>query len=352
MSGPIGTSSARRAWRCAVLGLLCVTWPAWAGAAPKTDTVLLRNGDRLTCEIKRLQQARLTVSTDPLDTVSVHWGEVLGVNSPRVFEVTLASGDRYYGGLGMSSVAGEVVLSLGGGPFTTVKLADITALVPIGSSFWSRIDGNMDVGFSFAQANLETHWTFNAGATYRSSAYLLSSSVASQLTAREDADRTSRTTVSLTGNRLLADQWLIALIGQLQQNEELQLDLRTVSGGGVGKILSQTNHRTISLYSGLVYTREQFVDEPVANAAEIAVGGQLDFYTPHNDDFSLTNTLVSYYSLSTPGRVRIELQSAWRHEFLKDFYWSLNGVESFDSHPPDTQKQNDFSLSLSIGWKF
>ena len=52
-------------------------------------------------------------------------------------------------------------------------------------------------------------------------------------------------------------------------------------------------------------------------------------------------------------RTRLELQSAWRHEFLKDFYWSLNGVESFDSDPPDSQtKKNDFSLSLAVGWKF
>jgi hypothetical protein len=352
MSGTSGTGGGRGVWRCAMLGALCLTWPAWAGAAPKTDTVLLRNGDRLTCEIKRLQQARLSIKTDPLGSVSVHWGEVLGVNSPRVFEVTLVSGDRYYGGLGGSGVVGELVLSLSGGPATTLKLADITSLVPIGSSFWNRIDGSIDLGFSFSQANLETHWTFNTGATYRSPRYRLSSSVASQLTARKDADRTSRNTVSITGSRLLADQWLIILISQLQQNEELQLDLRTVGGGGVGKILSQSNHRTIALYSGLVYTREQFVDEPVDNTAEIAVGGQIDFFTPRNDDFSITNSVVSYFSLSAPGRVRIELQSAWRHEFLKDFYWSLNGVESFDSDPPNAQKRNDFSLSLSLGWRF
>jgi len=58
---------------------------------------------------------------------------------------------------------------------------------------------------------------------------------------------------------------------------------------------------------------------------------------------------VSFYSA---GRARIELQSAWRHEFLSDFYWSLNGVESFDSDPPDAQKKNDYSLSVSLGWKF
>jgi len=352
MSGSSGTSGGRVGWRCAMLAALWLAWPARAGAAPKTDTVFLRNGDRVTCEIKRLEQAILSVSTDPLDSVSVHWGEVVGVSSPRVFEVTLASGDRYYGSLGRSGGAGDLVLSLGGGPDTTLKLADIIALVPIGSSFWKRIDGSMDVGFSFSQANLETHWTFNAGATYRSSKYRLASSVASQLTAREDADRTSRTTVSLTGSRLLPEHWLITLLSQLQQNEELQLNLRTVGGGAVGKILSQTNHRTLALYSGLVYTREQFVDEPVGNAAEIAVGGQFDFFTPNNDNFSLTNSVISYYSLSAAGRVRIEVQSAWRHEFLKDFYWSLNGVESFDSKPPDTQKGNDFSMSLSIGWKF
>jgi Protein of unknown function, DUF481 len=329
-----------------------LAWAHGAGAAPKTDTVVLRNGDRLTCEIKRLEQARLSVSTDPLDSVSVHWGEVVGVYSPRIFEVTVVSGDRYYGVLGSTAAAGEAALSLGGGSVTTLKLTDIISLVPIGSSFWKRVDGSMDLGFSFAQANLETHWTFNAGATYRSSEYRLDSSVSSQLTAREDADRTSRTTVSLTGARLLPDRWLVTVLSQVQQNEELQLDLRALGGGGVGKILSQTNHRTVSLYSGLVYTREQFSGEPAGNAAEIAVGAQIDFFTPHNDNFSLSNGIISYYSLSSAGRVRIEMQSAWQHEFLKDFYWSLNGLESFDSDPPETQKKNDFSLSLSIGWKF
>jgi len=57
MSGSSGTSGKGVVWRCAMLAALCLTWPALAGAAPKTDTVLLRNGDRLTCEIKRLEQA-------------------------------------------------------------------------------------------------------------------------------------------------------------------------------------------------------------------------------------------------------------------------------------------------------
>lgn len=46
------------------------------------------------------------------------------------------------------------------------------------------------------------------------------------------------------------------------------------------------------------------------------------------------------------------MQSSWRHEFLKDFYWSLNGFDSFDGDPPDDQKTNDFGVSFTLGWEF
>ena len=87
-------------------------------------------------------------------------------------------------------------------------------------------------------------------------------------------------------------------------------------------------------------------------SAEAAVGGQLDFFSADNDDFSLTNRAVSYVNLGGRRRVRVEVQSAWRHEFLDDFYWSLNGFNSYDSDPPAEGKQNDSGVSVAVGWKF
>jgi len=335
----------------AVLALILA--PRGAFAAPKLDVVQLRNGDRITCEIKQLQQASLTVSTDPLGTVSVHWAEVAQLTSPRFFEVTVESGAKYYGALAAPTVPGVLVVDdASGAPPVTLPLAEVIGVVPIGRSVWGRMDGNVDVGLTVAQANSETHYTVNASDTYRSPKFRIGGLLSSQLTARADTPRQLRTTLTLNGSRFYDNQWFATALGQIQQNDELNLDLRTVGGGGLGKGLSQTNHHSIALYSGLVYTREAFVDQPVNNSAELAVGGELDFFTPTKEDFSLTNSVVSYFSLSDPGRVRLELQSAWRHEFLSDFYWAVNGVESFDSRPPDTDKKNDFSLSLSIGWKF
>jgi len=322
---------------------------AWAG--PKVDGLQLKNGDHLTCEIKKLEQGALTISTDPLDTVTVHWAEVTNLTSPREFEVTLQSGERFYGSLS-GPMPGALTVTAADGSNLVFQLAEVTGLVPIGASLWSRMDGNIDLGFSFAQANLETHWTLNAATTYRSSRHLITTSYASQLTARQDVADTSRNSFTTSANRLFSNQWFATALVQLQQNGELALDLRSVTGGGAGKTLSQTNHRNIALFLGLVYTHEQFTSQPHDNSAEAALGGQVNFFTSGTKDFQLDNSFVSYYDVTGRGRVRLEVQSAWRHEFWKDVYYAMNGYESFDSDPPENEKKNDASISLSLGWKF
>jgi Protein of unknown function, DUF481 len=320
-------------------------------AADKVDVVHLTNGDRLTCEIQKLDRSVLTISTDPLGKASVHWGEVADVASPRQFDVQLASGAQYLGVL-MASPPGRLVLRLEGGTTTVLPLADVIRLAPIGASMWSRFDGNVDAGFSFAQAELETHWTLNSTTTYRSPRYRLAATVASQLTAREDGDPISRNSLGLSGHRSLANRWYTIGWGQLQQNQELSLDLRVVSGGGFGRDLVHTNRRLWSAYAGVAYTHERFSDEPASESAEAALGGQLDFFTPGSDDVKITNSIVSYFNVSGRPRIRLELQSAWRHEFLKNFYWSFNGYDSFDGDPPADQKTNDFGVSFALGWRF
>ena len=96
----------------------------------------------------------------------MHWGEVAALASPREFEVQVSSGFQYYGALQAGAAGGEVMVA-GGGAEVSLTLADVIRLTPIGSTFWSRIDGSADAGFSFAQANTETHLTANASANYR-----------------------------------------------------------------------------------------------------------------------------------------------------------------------------------------
>jgi hypothetical protein len=324
-------------------------WPLTA--ADKVDVVNLRNGDRVTCEIKALDRSVLTISTDPLGKVSVHWGEISDLRSPRQFDVQVASGDHYLGSI-LASTPGQMVLALAGGGTTTLALNDVIRLAPIGTSLWSRVDGNLDAGFSFTQANVETQWTLNGQAAYRSPKYALRMTASSQIRTREDADPIKRNSLSLTAARSRENRWYTAGLAQFQQNEELSLHLRIVAGGGVGRDLVHTTRRLWSLFGGVAYTHENFAAEPVDESAEGVAGLMFDFFTPGKEDFQISNTLLSYVNLSGRKRVRLELQQAWRHEFLKDFYWSFNLFDSFDGDPPADEKKNDFGVSFTLGWKF
>jgi hypothetical protein len=321
-----------------------------AAAADKVDVITFKNGDRITCEIKNLDRGTLEISTDPLGTVNVHWGEVAEVESPRLFEVEVSSGFEYFGSL-RPAAPGQVAVADGGAE-VTLDLADVIRLTAIGGTFWNRVDGAVDVGFSFAQANLETHVTTNASMTYRGRRYVSTASYGSNITTREDADRTFRSDLSLTGALLLRDRWYLLAWSAVEQNDELSLDLRLLGASGFGRDVVHTNHQLWSVFSGVSYTHEQFAGEPSDESIEAALGVQLDFFTPMNDDFNITNRLVSYYRLTGGGRVRLNLQSAYRHELFKDFYWSLNGFDSFDGDPPEGQKRNDFGVSLTLGYKF
>jgi hypothetical protein len=265
--------------------------------------------------------------------------------------VQVAAGFQYYGAL-RAAGPGEVMVADGGSE-VTLALADIIRLTPIGSTFWNRVDGSVDSGLSFAQANTETHLTANASASYRGRRNLLTATYASNITTRDDVDKTFRSNLVLTGSRLRDDRWYTTGWGAVEQNDELSLDLRLVGAGGFGRDVTHTNYRLWSLFTGLAYTHEQFAGEPSDQSAEAAVGTRLDFFTPNNDDFDISNRVVAYVRLGGRGRLRLDVQSSYRHEIFSDFYWSLNVFETFDGDPPsEDQKKNDFGVSLTLGYKF
>ncbi len=322
-----------------------------AGAAPKVDHVVLSNGDRLTCEIKSLKRGRLSIGTNALDTVSVYWNQVERMASTRTFEVETSTGDRYYGAL--EDVAPRRIrVAPAGTAGTELSMDDVVRIVPIEATFWHRIDGNVDLGFSFAKADLETRWTLNSESAYRGRQYLVRAQLASQMTRRQDAERLSRNNLTLSGLRLLGRRWFTLALGQVQTNQELSLNARTVVGGGGGRIVVQSNTSDVRVFTGLVYTRENFSGVPTQNSPELALGADWDWFSAKDDKLDLATSAVSFYNVSGDARARVEVQSAFRVEFLKDFYFSINGYDSYDSTPPDGRARNDLGISLSLGWKF
>jgi putative salt-induced outer membrane protein YdiY len=327
--------------------LLSVAVPA---AAQKTDVVELKNGDRITCEIQRLERAKLVVKTDGLGTISIEWDDVARLASAREFSITLTSGRRVFGPMIRGDAATVDVVSAG--EKERLSLPEVVAMSPLGGTFWKRLDGSIDAGFSFTQANVQTQWTLNSKVSYRTRHWLTNLTGDSALTIREDADRQSRNTVTLATNRELKPLWAALAFTNLQQNEELGLNLRTVLGGGIGRVLLRTNRTTAGVLGGAAFTRESYVDTDPDSVAEIVAGANWEWFTFDGRSTTVNVSALSFYALNHDGRVRLELNSAFKSDIVSDLYWTINVFESLNTEPPPDRKKNDFGVSAAMGWSF
>lgn len=342
------SASSRRVLVLAAAVLVALARPCLA--AVKTDIVELTNGDRITCEIQKLERGKLTVKTDGVGTISIEWDDIARVSSLTTqYDVELSSGAHYYGSLTRGDLKVLAVVTLSGQE--RLVMNDVIRISRIGGNFWKRLDGSIDGGFSFSQANLQTQWTFDTTVTYRGRHWLTSLEGDSLLTSSEDVDRQTRNNLTLRIERMFARRWSAITFTAFQQNEELALNLRGVFGGGVQRETVQTNRTILALAAGAAFTNEQYVGAEDKSVAEAVAGGTWSFFTYDGRSTNLGVTALSYYALSEP-RFRLELNTSFKSDIVSDLYWSISSFDSYNSAPPSGQKRNDFGISAAVGWSF
>jgi len=335
--------------------LLVLARPA---TAQKADTLLLRNGDRIIGEVKQLENGLLEYKTDNIGIISVKWDRVVSLTSRWYYEVEDRRGIRYFGTFARPDSTGYLAVALTG--VTPVPLSDVVRINRIKQTrFWSRIDGYLDVGFSFAKSNKTLQLTSNLEATYLLRSWSINLKGDLFVQRQSDASPTQRWSIQPNVIRLMGRRWLLGGQGRLQHNGELGLDLRTLVSLGGGRQFVQTNSHDAAALVGLAAQREWYVDstqvsgERVTDNLEAAVSGSYRAFRYDSPQLDATATAQVYPSLTDLGRVRLEGEFRIRYEVLKDFFITPAFQISMDSRPPnpDTPK-SDYTTTLSISWKF
>ena len=320
-----------------------------AACQPKTDVIEMLNGDRITCEIRKLERGKLTVKTDGIGTIAIEWNDVGTVASSASYDIELMSGLRVFGSLQRGG-SNTVFVITPAGP-EQLTLPSIVRISPVGGTLWRRLDGSIDAGFSFTQADLQTQWSFNTDVSYRSRRWLSSLSADSQLTELEGAEGQSRNTLMLQSQRFLGRRWAGIGFSQFQQNEELSLDLRIVLGGGVERELVQSNRTRLAAVGGAAFTREQYAGAEDEIGAEAVAGVRWEWFTFDGRSTNLDISVISFYALNR-SRVRLEQTTSFKSDIVGDLYWSINLFESYNGDPPTGEKSNDVGVSATVGWSF
>jgi hypothetical protein len=233
-------------------------------------------------------------------------------------------------------------------------MTDVTIITKIGRSFWTKLDGSIDIGFSYTKSSDIAQLNVNTSTIYRSPSFearLSGSGTATQTS--EEEGRDDRGTLQMTYLRYRGNRWFVGGGAGFETNESLGIKLRSQVSGAVGQRLVNTNRAQLSIAGGVSVNDEHGVDtEPTQNIEAITTF-RTSYYAY---DYPKTNIDLAFQyfpSLSDFGRQRIQFDSSFRRELWKDVFLAVNVFDTFDSQPPSADAdQNDVGVVLSFGWSY
>jgi hypothetical protein len=321
--------------------------------AAKTDVVILGNDDHITGEIKSLERGRLKLKTDAADNLLIQWTDIKRVTSSASFEVEVRSGRRYFGHFDPIDAA-RTLHVVGFLDSLTLDFDDVVYIVPIKSTFLSRLDGSVDFGLSFTQANNLLQWSVSGEVKYRAPQYFSRISVSSTISDQKDVKRTSRQDFELRTTRFFRSGVSSNFVYGMMHNDELGVSLRLSLSGSGGTYWIKSNSVLWGGSVGLSVTSEQATnDGDFKEQLELPLNMEFETFTYHTPKRDVTASVSVIPSLTVKDRVRTELNIKGKYEIVKDFYVSLSALNSTDNKPPESaQAKSDLTLSFNVGFTF
>jgi hypothetical protein len=340
--------------RLSLLVFLLLALSAVCSARPKKDVIQFNNGDRITCEIIKLEKGYLYIKLDYADgTVAVDWSKIARVESPQNFVVADISGNRHTGTL-QSGLAELQVKAAGSSTNQVIADKEVVEIHQTETTFWQNLHGGLDAGLNYAKQQNRTQYTFQSNAQFERTQWLAAANYESSFSGGGSLSDL-RNDLGLKVVRQLGSprNFYMGLADFLQSNEQ-QLDLRTSLGGALGHMFSYTNNSFIAVFGGVDWNRERYssaaTDGRTGNSAEAMLGTQVNFFR-----FKTTNILADarlYPSLTDAGRVRFDLNTALKFRLAKDLYWRFGFYLNSDSRPPQNLPKSDYGSTSSLGWTF
>jgi len=333
------------------------------------DQVVLKNGDRLTGTITKSDAKTLLIKTEFAGDVTVQWPAVQEITSTQPLHVATLEGKTVVGPV--TTTDGTLAVSTPASGTVNVAKADVTALrsdseqaaydKSLHPTLWQGWTAGANVGFALTRGNSETKnlalaftgdrkTSHDEIALYTNSVYATNdlptavphvTANATQGGARYDRNFTKR---------------LFGYGSADFQTDALQtLNLRSVLGGGLGLHIINTSRTTLDFFTGLNYTRENYVALS-RNFAAITVGEEL----MHKLGAStvLNEKLYFFPDLSQTGQYRATFNFGTITKISKWLGWQNAFGDIYVTNPPAVPppgpqlKQNDIQLTTGLNFTF
>lgn len=322
--------------------------------AAKTDIVVLQNGDKVTGEVKSLLRGRLELSTDSMGTVHIDWEDIEAVISQTGQSIELANGQRFFGPLRKTENSDMVSIETEQG-LVGVGMMDVVGMYPVEAGFWDRLDVKVILGFSWDKGSSVGRYNLALESEYRDPDFITRAGFSSEITTQEAVDDSRRANANLTHNKFRPNKRFISYFGNVESNDQLGIDLRTLVGVGYGWIPIRSNHNWFMVTAGLAANREIPADGDPENNLEAVGRVAYEYFRYSDPERSFRTALTVFPSVTDFGRWRADFSANLDIEFYRDFSWVVSLFANYDSDPisedADTSK-SDYGITSSLAYEW
>jgi len=329
-------------------------------AQGSNDIIVMKNGDRITGQIKGLSAGVLSVRVRYIDgRISVQWSQVAHLESNTLYLVHTESGAVYTGKLSTSGESDDppIRIEVATTPEREVEIAQrkIISLGPTSDSFWQRFDGAVNTGFLFSKGNESVQYNLSSQVAYYRERWSSQVSFNSTFASNSGAPISTRNQTNLSTLRLLRwNNWFYGGYASFLQSSVQEINMQTTLGAGVGRYLKNTNRASIYVLGGLGWQNDGYkqytVDQGTQNTAVGFVATEIKTFKFKKTNLDITASAIP--SINGPGRVHFNTNAIYNIRFTPDLSWNFSFYGSWDTRPPATFPKSDYGTSSGLSWSF
>jgi len=339
-----------------ILSFILLVSAAWA------DQIVMKNGDRITGTIVKLDGKNITVKTANLGAVTASWDQVASVQSDQPLHVVLKDGKTLVGKLAPAEGKEEIAaadekVDVSPTDFAAIRDDDEQKayerlLHPRLFQLWS---GSGSIGLAGTEGNAKTS-TFtlaaNVARTTNTDKTIVTFNVikSSALVGGVSASTAQAFRAGIEHDHNVGKRLFVNVFNDYEYDKFQALNLRFVLGGGFGYRAVKGERSSLRLLGGADYNRASFSTPLTRNTAEAYWGDEYNLKLTGATSLVQTFRMFNGLSGGSPYRVNADLSLATKVK--KWLTWNLAVSDHYLSDPVAGRKPNDWLYTTGIGATF
>jgi hypothetical protein len=339
--------------------VVCLAYPAFS--RDKTDVIVMKNGDRFTCEVKRIEGGVLEADFDYVDgTVSIDWLKVARLESTSLFLVQLQDGSIYSGKVITPETLSGIPVKIEIQPnqdqeSVVVDKSQVVRMTQTSESFLRRFSGSLSMGAQYSKGNSTTQYSVGSELDYQQTRWGSRLTYNSNLSSSAGVETATRNQVELSAYRLFP--WKNYFYGgssAFLQSSVQGIEEQTNVALGVGRYLKNTNRVRFTAFGGLGWQRTKYVPsiatQQAQNVGVALISLNLDAFSFKKSRLNANASVVP--ALTDLGRLFYKTNLAYYLKLFGKIDWNFSFYGNWDTRPPPHFQGSDYGSSTGLSWTF